>query len=289
MPSDTTRRKRQLGRFMESIRKRHEPAMLPEALADAVETSRATISRMENGLQVPNKHLFIAILGALGANTEERFEALLLWTHAKQSTVRIEHATDFPPEYVAFRRDETQALAELTIDYTTLPGLLQTADYARAVADASRLLGGHDSAWSERAGEERAARQRLLLREDPLRLHALVSEAALHLRVGGPAVMAEQFEHLLAMVELENVTFQVVPFRAGAFGPMNGPLVILEFDHDAENPYSVYLEYPTGGKTVEREPDVSSFTTLFGAVRELAVSEEETVRLVRAELEKTGS
>jgi hypothetical protein len=271
---------------MEGLRKRTDPALKPEAVAKKVETSRTTITRMELGQQLPGRHLFYAILGAYKTTTREREEAIARWSYAKQDTTVIEDSAALRPKYVAFRHDESEAVRELTINYVALPGLLQTADYAAAVADNNSALRARTVEWQRRAADERQARQRLLSKPEPLHLHAIISEAALMHQVGGPVVMAAQLRHLITMGTQPNVTIQVVPLTTGAFGPMNSPVIILEFADDPENPHSVYLEYAAGGETIDNQKDVSLFVTLFNNVRALALPPDESAAAIQSVLDK---
>src|SRR6202035_1799344 len=68
-----------------------------------------------------------------------------------------------------------------------VPGLLQTADYARAVA----MLGypTRSEAEIERRVSLRMARQAVLARATPTRLWAVLDEAALRRPIGGADVM----------------------------------------------------------------------------------------------------
>ncbi|MFC0114719.1 Scr1 family TA system antitoxin-like transcriptional regulator [Kibdelosporangium aridum] len=282
-----TRRKRKLGRYMERLRRKIEPtAPTPEDVAKIVETARTTITRMELGQQLPQLHLFYAILGVYRATKDEREEATKLWRAAKQDTTVIEHAADLRPKYVAFRRDESEAVRERSINYVVLPGLLQTAGYASALADANNALRTAEAGWELRAAEERQVRQRLLSGPNPLHLHAILSEACLLYQVGGSTVMAEQLQHLLTVARKPNVTIQVVPFAAGAVGPMTSPVIILEFDDDPENPHSVYLEHAAGGESIDDQTDVSRFLALFDDVRASALSPAKSTDAIRAVLDK---
>lgn len=287
MPAELTRRKRSLGRYMEALRKRPDRTLTADEVATLAETSRTTISRMEGGLQLPNKHLFAAILGALRVNETERREAFALWRRAGVRTASVEHAADLPPKYLAFRRDESEAVSELTINYVALPGLLQTAAYHQALVEATRWLVPKASpGWEERSADERRARQQLLTGEAPLYLHAILSEAVLRYVVGGREVWMEQLEHLLTVAQQENITIQVVPFDQGAYGSTNGPVTILCFEDDPDTPHTVYLEHPAGGETIDNQEEVSSFVDMFDDVRKLACSSDESALVIRTLLDK---
>ncbi|MFC5946426.1 Scr1 family TA system antitoxin-like transcriptional regulator, partial [Micromonospora harpali] len=71
---------------------------------------------------------------------------------------------------------EWEASEIQTFEAMLIPGLLQTADYARAVFKGGRVMERGDI---ERLTEARLARQRILDREDPPSFWAVIDEAAL--------------------------------------------------------------------------------------------------------------
>jgi hypothetical protein len=81
-----------------------------------------------------------------------------------------------------------------------------------------------------------------------------------------------------------NVTVQVVPFDAGAYGTMSGPVIILAFED--EDPDIVYLEYAAGGKTVEEADDVAAFSAMFNKVQSKALPPRRSAGLIQEVLEQ---
>jgi hypothetical protein len=111
-----------------------------------------------------------------------------------------------------------------------IPGLFQTAEYVRALAVA-------DLTWDEldrieEVVDSRAKRQQRLYEDEPLRVHAIIWEAALRQQIGGPGVMARQVQHLVDLARKPNITVQVLPFRAGGHPCIGGPFNILSFAED---------------------------------------------------------
>jgi Domain of unknown function (DUF5753) len=97
-------------------------------------------------------------------------------------------------------------------EHVLVPGLLQTADYARAVLSTRP----HTSADEiEELVTARLARQALLARADPPLLYVLLDEGVLHRPVGTPEVMATQLARLAELSEQTYVTLQVIPYSAG--------------------------------------------------------------------------
>ncbi|OZM71454.1 hypothetical protein CFN78_20110 [Amycolatopsis antarctica] len=285
MALEKTRRKVKLGRYMLALRKAVDPPLRPEDIAPHVRIAATTITRMEGGLTQPGFTLLQALLGIYGVTEEQRTEAIRLWENAKQGSTSVEHAADLPNKYRAFRHDEADAALERTLEMTAIPGLLQTPRYAAAVGEASRRL-HRTEGWERRAADERHSRQRLLDGEAPLHLHALIDEALIRRITGGREVMIEQLEHLLKVGRQRNVTIQVIPFSAGAYGNMSGPVTILSFP-DGADPDLAYLEYAAGGETVENVRDVQAFVDTFeDASRHAALSATSSTRLIRAALDE---
>lgn len=251
-----------------------------EELATQARCSRQTASRLFSGDHLPRYHLFTTLLTVLKVTDDERARALELWEIANADTYSIEHAQDLPDAYMRFRMDETEARLERTLNTVIIPGLLQTAAYASANADASKAL--HAGWDADMHAAERRDRQGLLFRADrPLELHALVDEAPLRRLVGGPDVMADQLDHLLTAGKLPNVTIQVIPFEAGAYGAMSGPPTILTFPEDDELD-AAYVESLIGLAIVEDEANVAALSAVWDGAAAAALSPTASARFIRS-------
>jgi transcriptional regulator with XRE-family HTH domain len=277
MAVGTTRGKRKLGALMEQYREKS--GLKADVIIKEVRTSRSTWSRMIAGEARPRWALFFAILAVLKVSEEERERAMSLWEVADDEAAPIEHAASLPKSYLRFRRDETEAVAERSVDVVLIPGMLQTPEYAAALAVGNQhLLAGEK--WEQRAAPERRDRQGLLRREPrPLTLHALIDEAALRREIGGPEVMRAQWDHLLRAAELPNVTIQVIRNGVGAYGALSANMIILEFADDLG---SVYLENLIGGDSVEDEDGVAKLRAAWDDAAARALSAGDTAEFIRA-------
>jgi transcriptional regulator with XRE-family HTH domain len=125
---------------------------------------------------------------------------------------------------------EAEAVSVLDRAMEFIPGLLQTADYSRAVlqlAPTTRIPPGQ----IERMVEVRMHRQERLAGDKPLRLVVVADEAVLLRRFGTPAVMRAQLQQLIEVSHWPNVTLRVMPLAADH--PVGfGGFQILEFDTD---------------------------------------------------------
>lgn len=284
MATTPTRRKRRLGQYLRDLRVR--AGRTADDAAELIDKSRPTITRIESGHALPSRLELRTMLADYGASEEERTEALARLEDAKQDATRLELPTGLPPKFRAFLRAETDAARLQTISTTTVPGILQLPEYARAIQESPSGLEEPD-VKADRVLDVRLDRQRRLRGPDALAVHALMDEAVLRRMVGGSEVMRRQLRHLLDVAGLDTVTVQVIPFAAGVYGTMSGGLNMLTFA-DADDHPVIYLEYPGGGALVEDKKDVSRYAALFDGVASAALAPEETAELIEHQLSITG-
>jgi Domain of unknown function (DUF5753) len=121
---------------------------------------------------------------------------------------------------------------------------------------------------------ERAAR---LTAENPLQLHAAINEQALRLRVGTPAIMVAQYEHLLALADRPNIILQVVVPERGPHGAPTGQFVVMDFDK--ARPIA-YTEVQDGAMYVQHPGEVNTYRETASSLREVALSPGDSVSFV---------
>jgi transcriptional regulator with XRE-family HTH domain len=276
MPATPTRRKRRLGQLLERLRLDADRSLAD--VAELLRISDSTVSRYETGKIRPGWPAIQAMLGYYGVGDEVRAEAAVLWEDAGERSLTAVAPTGSPPAFRAFLRAEAEADVERTLESVVVPGLLQTAAYARAIN-----LAGQDFysalARPERYVSARISRQIRLGGEAPMTFHAVMDEAVCRREIGGPEVMIEQLQHLIEMASQPNVTLQIVPYKAGAYGVMSGGFTIIAYA-DEEDPPLVYLEHAAGGSLVENEADVVRFQEQFAVAARHALSPDETVDLL---------
>lgn len=190
------------------------------------------------------------------------------WWHPYRSMLSDKYTT-----YIAF---EGEADEILTFELAVVPGLLQTADYARALIREGPAEIGDDEI--EERVRVRAERQRILDRDDPVRLFAVIDEAALRRPVGPPEVMRAQLRHLVEMAARPKVTLQVLPFDAGPHPGTGGPFTILNFPETATSD-AVYIATIAGELLIE-SGGVDSYRSVFRRMNAKALSPEDTIRMM---------
>jgi hypothetical protein len=202
----------------------------------------------------------------------ERERLAKLATEGKQQGWWQPYELDFAT-YVGL---EAEAARLVDFRCTTVPGLLQTAGYARAMHAA-----GVPEIAPERIEEYievRLTRQRLLVeRNPPLQLTAVIDEAMLHRVVGGPAVMAEQLDRLVEAGRLPNVTIRVISLEFGAHPAMDSNFNILEFNAASS---VVYVEGLVGWMYLERPQDLARYKVVFESLLAASLSPQDSTELM---------
>jgi inactivated superfamily I helicase len=190
------------------------------------------------------------------------------WWDAYGDTISVDLST-----FVALEND---AEAERFYGQMIVPGVLQTAQYAEVLVRAG-LFAAPPGEVARRV-EARLARQSVLVKDEPLRLSAILDEAALRRQVGGPRVMADQIAHLIAMAERPNVSVQILPFANGAHMAMTGSFALLRFSGPPAS-YIAYLENLTDELFIENEAEAFQYSLAFDRLSELSLGQEASLTL----------
>jgi transcriptional regulator with XRE-family HTH domain len=174
---------------------------------------------------------------------------------------------------------ELEALATRICEFAPalVPGLLQTAAYARAVTLAMNPLAPEEFIEEKVSG--RVERARIL--KDAARpvYWAILHENVLRVPVGGPVVMAAQLEHVAALARQRTVLVQVLPCTAGAYALMNGMLALMEFE---DAPPTAYTEAVYSGNLLDDPAVVKRAQSSYDLLRAAALSPEASLALVES-------
>ncbi|HEY4005725.1 MAG TPA: helix-turn-helix transcriptional regulator [Pseudonocardia sp.] len=271
-------RRRQLARRLKTLRERNRLTL--EEVCEPMQFSTSKLNRIENAENLIDIHELKSLLDIYCVTADRWPEYFDMLAAAKQRGWWRAYGLD-DRGYVPMEAD-----ASLVRDFSLacVPGLLQTADYARTMLRASLAQRS-----SERLRNDLAVRmirqKRLTSADDPLHLVAIVDESALHRPVGGPAVMAEQLAQLVERAALNTVTLQVLPTNHGAHIAQAGTFSLLSFDELGE-PDVAYAEHPLGATHTDREAAVSRATMTFDRLRSDALSPADSEALVRRAAEQ---
>lgn len=158
---------------------------------------------------------------------------------------------------------------------TVVPGLLQTAAYARAVTIAANPFAADE--YVEETVSARLERARILQDATRPEYWAVLHESVLRIPVGGPAAMAEQLEHVSALACERKVLAMVVPYAAGGHASMAGMLALMEFE---DAPPTAYTETSFSGNLVDDPAVVKRAQRAYDLLRAAALSPEASLALL---------
>jgi transcriptional regulator with XRE-family HTH domain len=265
-------RRRQLARILREMRQK--AGFTIEAAAPQLDFSPSKLSRIENAHQGVDVHVVRTMMDVFGVGGDRWNEILTLTREASAKGWWRAYGLD-DQGYVPLEA-EASAVREYTVNY--LPGLLQTADYARALFESS-LHAGSQAVRENDVAVRMIRQQRLRDPESPLTLVAVIEEAAVRRMIGGADVMCAQLAHVVEAAELDTVTVQVLPANVGAHPSVTGAFIVLSFDGLGE-PDIGYVEHPMGSVHIEKAEDVARGRLVFDHLRSRALSPEESAALI---------
>jgi transcriptional regulator with XRE-family HTH domain len=273
-----TVRRRELGAILRSLRTAR--GMTVEQVAAELLCSPSKVSRMETGSRVATLRDIRDLCEFYGVTDQaERERMQRLATEGKQQGWWQAYELDYFATYVGL---EAEATTLIDFRCTTVPGMLQTAAYARALHQAGAPEDPDER--REKYLEVRAVRQQLLTKEPPLRLVAVIDEAMLHRVVGGSAVMAEQLDRLIEAASQPNITIRVISLESGAHPAMDSNFNILDIDGAASS--VVYVEGLVGWIYLERPQDIARYREVFERLLAASLSPRESIELMSAIAER---
>ena len=191
-------------------------------LAESLSWPPSKVSKLENGRQTPTDDDIRDWTRVTGSVAET--EALLASLH----TLEVQHAewqrvmrTGLRPRQQALIEWDQRTRLFRAFEVTVVPGLLQTAEYARArFAEGIRRLRLPNDINDAVAA--RVQRQEILYRPDK-RFHFVLTEAALRFRLCPPEVMLGQLDRLVSLSQLPNVRLGIIGFETQyATSPWHG-------------------------------------------------------------------
>jgi transcriptional regulator with XRE-family HTH domain len=252
--------------------------MTAEDVASRLLVSQSKISRLENGRRSISQRDVRDLCGVYGVEDHRIVDSLMQMARESRQQGWWHAFGDLP--YSVYIGLETDAASLRVYESQIVPGLLQTKNYAEAV-----IAGSMPEAPPEQVEKRVHVRMRRQDRvndpDKPLRLWAVVDEAALRRVVGNDEIMREQLQHLVYLSTLPHVTVQLLPFDCGAHPGLNGAFAILEFD-DATDTSVVYLEGVTSDLYLEKDGDVHVYSVMYEHLRAQALSAEQTRQFIAA-------
>lgn len=207
-------------------RMRKAAGLTGERLAQQLGWPRSKVPKLENGRQMPSEQDIEAWARACG-QPDEAPELLDMLSEAQavhrqyRHQLRRGHAA-IQDEYVRLLREAKRVRS---FEVTLIPGMLQTADYARyRMLEAVRFYGFAED------GVEAAIAARMrhqdTLYDSGRQFEFIITEAALRFRLCPPKVMLAQIDRLVNLAALDHITLGIIPLDTELpVAPMHGFLI----------------------------------------------------------------
>ncbi len=244
-----------------------------EQVAERLQCSPSKVSRLETGRRGVSARDIRDLCDLYDVRGENRQQLIDLAAEGKQQAWW--QSKNLP--YSTYVGLEAEAARISDFALSLVPGLLQTADYGRAVLTAIHPPLTADTIDQRLAG--RLERQRLLNSESPPEFEAVIDEAVLH-RVGGSrAIMRAQLLHLLAVSEWPNVRIWVVPYQAGILPVPTNKFIVLSFKEPSV-PGLVFIEGLTGDLYLGSADGLADYQQAFSAMRAMAATPESSRQMI---------
>ncbi|WP_266092870.1 helix-turn-helix domain-containing protein [Saccharopolyspora sp. NFXS83] len=258
------------------LRRHRERAGLSCTAAGArLGVSGSKISRIETGASGVQLDDVTALLRLYEVGERERAALAELARNAGRSAWWQRPAAA-PARWRDFLDYEGKAVRMHSFEPLLIPGLLQTAEYARAV------ISGMEPGRSEDELDDliatRMARQIILSRSRAPLFHSVLEESALRRPIGGPGVMKRQLLHLLVMMESDHVCLRIVPRSVGAYPGLQGAFLLLEYDGE---PDIVYVENHHASAFLDSERTVGSYRGVLRDIVRAALAPDAAADLIR--------
>ncbi|MFC9433455.1 helix-turn-helix domain-containing protein [Nocardia sp. NPDC057030] len=270
-----TVRLRRLAAMLHEMREHAE--LSKEEVSAQTGINVTTLYRIETAQARPQRRTLQAMLDLYGVTEEQREDAMELLSDALKPGMSRAYEGSVSEVYAAYINFESEALSARHYQTSTIPGLLQTMEYATAVIDTS--MPKVEAAIMEDRARARMDRAANLTKDEPLELWVVMDEAAIRRTVGGPAVMHGQLDRLLQETKRKNVILQILPFDAGAHPGMAGSFTLLDF-HDPADPELVYVEGIAGDELIEGHPEIRRFGVIFDQLRAMALSPRDSAEMI---------
>ncbi len=235
--------------------------------------SQPSLSRYENGHQVPSRAMVDAWAQITKAKAGVRDRALVLVEAVHGETRPWRDVDDGPHlQGVAARREEeSRRIRDCSL--TWLPGLCQTAEYARLFIPQVDPEHSIDHAAAVVA---RLERQQILYRAGRT-FEFLVSEHALRWQPG-PGVMAGQRAKLTSLATLSEVDLRVL--ASGRVGAPEWHNFVIYDPADGSEPF-VATELVHGEQALAEAKTVALYEALWSHLWDAAVSGDEATEMIR--------
>ncbi|MFZ3472108.1 helix-turn-helix domain-containing protein [Streptomyces sp. 4.24] len=257
-----------LGRQLKAWRE--EAGIRAADLGTTIGYGEDQVRKVEGGKRIPRPEYLDRADEALGAGGK------IAAMKEDMETVR------YPKKVRDLKKRESKAVEIGTYNNHNIYGLLQTEEYARALFRTSRPAYTPDE--MERMVSGRMSRQSIFQRSPGPALSFVQEEVTLRRPIGGTMVLRRQLEHLLEVVRLPNIEFQVMPTTREDHAGMEGLIELLKF---ADGSAVGRAEGAFYGRPVSDPKQLRILELRYGIIRAQALTPQESRAFIEELLGET--
>ncbi|MBA8822820.1 transcriptional regulator with XRE-family HTH domain [Saccharopolyspora lacisalsi] len=273
-------RLRQVGIGVQLKNLRKKSGMTTRSVASALGLSPASVNRNEQGQRVPDREEASALCALYGVTGDEKRE--LIERIGETSETASWLATGHLPDQLASLMVlEREAVAITDAQVALIPGLVQTADYARLVLGSPAVIDED----VERRVSTRLGRQAILSRPNAPEVSLFIDEGVLHRSLGDAWVMRRQLEHLLVVQQRDNVSVRVLPFDTAGHPAVDGSFSRYELVDGS--PY-IFVEGLSFGVFITEPTEVKPFVEVCRVLDDRALDEQGSNKMIKEIAERYG-
>ncbi|MFI6770096.1 Scr1 family TA system antitoxin-like transcriptional regulator [Streptomyces sp. NPDC050355] len=237
-------------------------------LAERAEYSSVHVSAVENARKPPTLRFSRSLDRVFGLEgTADSFE---------REYREIKHGSLLEgfPEYVGY---EGRAVEIRQFEIGIIPGLLQTPEYARVLAESGVRRGAITPEQADERVSLVAERQAALIRPRPPMVFVTMDESCIRRPVGGRSVMDAQLARLVEWAELPNTLLQVAPYEIGERRTLNLPVNLLTLP---DRSVIAYAESQAQGHLDRENTSVMPMLTAYHQLQAEALSQATSVAMI---------
>ncbi|MGW7623118.1 helix-turn-helix domain-containing protein [Streptomyces antimycoticus] len=277
MPQRSVPTARQLRLGTELRRLRERAGLTSTESGRLLGTNQTAISNIEASRFGVSAERLRALARNYSCADEALIAALVDMTTPRKRGWWEEYREILPTGLLDLAELEHHAVALRTAYIAHIPGLLQTSEHAREIfRQAVPPLPPPDV---EHRVSHRVKRQAILYRDKPTPYTAIVHEAALRMRFGGPVTARAQLQHILDMSEHDHIKVLVIPFDAGSFPGagqsvcyVSGPVPQLD---------TVQLDAEYGSELLDAAAQLEKYRVVLDRMEAVALPEKQSRDFIR--------
>jgi len=270
----------------ELVRLRREGGLTQQQVARDLEWSTSKLIRVEGGHSAITMVDLDALLTRYGVSSESQRDRLQALNRGAKEPAWWDSYRGIYPTYLNYVGFEAGAAFIRQLQIGSIPGLLQTAEYARAVTLIGSVDPEDEDSIASVVGLRLQRQAELARRQVPPHQYFAIDEGVIRRHVAvktDRAIMPDQLRHIADKAERDKrVTVRIIPFGAGEHPGLFGPFTLLEFDSGL--PDVLYLDTgrSAGNMITGDDPLVAEYADDFEELLEGALSADESIELIRS-------